>query len=473
MAFNDWLSWLICIGVVLVNGVLVYIAWWALFSDRARGRRRCPKCWYDMAYSPGHTCPECGFQARAESDFGKTRRRFGVAAMAVLSSVIIAVYISDRVSQRGYASLLPTRALMWLLPLAGDVNSSIFNELASRSFNRSGDWMDLIQHCAEGDWRARPVTDAWINKYGAFIAGYRQTFVNDPAIEKLLQNIPPRLDVTTRETWPENVPVILNVQVRDWWPSGTELRVRASPQLPEAKPIVFGRSGDDGGPRGAYSLHLPPLDSSLKEIVIDFELQRRRPGKPMLSVAADPHAPPNPLDQWQPASKQTVSVPIKITGRLEQLATPADSLAMTSAIAQTFGGGAVKWSSGQSPVRFNINPGATSGPEFDDTAVGITAELVFDGMVARRLNLWWLGGKAGLSPADINYGFEVSLEEPELLQQVTEKDNRWRLRLRGDPLLALRAGKAAKYWSGEFFVPLKLQVSDRAAPPRAWWTEEE
>jgi len=40
---------------------------WAIFWDRARGRRRCPRCWYDMAAAVertgedgGFICPECG-----------------------------------------------------------------------------------------------------------------------------------------------------------------------------------------------------------------------------------------------------------------------------------------------------------------------------------------------------------------------------------------------------------------------------
>ena len=33
---------------------------WAMFGDRARGRRRCPRCWYDMSGATLLKCPECG-----------------------------------------------------------------------------------------------------------------------------------------------------------------------------------------------------------------------------------------------------------------------------------------------------------------------------------------------------------------------------------------------------------------------------
>ncbi len=70
------LFWLM--GAVVACGGLV-LTGWALFWDRARGRRRCPKCWYDLAATPagaaGTTCPECGRTARSERELARTRRR--------------------------------------------------------------------------------------------------------------------------------------------------------------------------------------------------------------------------------------------------------------------------------------------------------------------------------------------------------------------------------------------------------------
>ena len=56
----------------LLAGVLAFVAvgvgavWWALFRDKARGRRRCPRCWHDLSATPGMTCGECGFAAQAD-----------------------------------------------------------------------------------------------------------------------------------------------------------------------------------------------------------------------------------------------------------------------------------------------------------------------------------------------------------------------------------------------------------------------
>ena len=78
---------------LLVVGAGVML--WALFWDRARGRLRCPKCWYrleglvqvprDDAQSV--TCPECGGATRA-NDFARIRRRWWWAAFGMVIALL-------------------------------------------------------------------------------------------------------------------------------------------------------------------------------------------------------------------------------------------------------------------------------------------------------------------------------------------------------------------------------------------------
>ncbi len=76
----DWAFWGAG-GVVGVAGLLLCA--WAMFRDRSRGRRRCPRCWYDMSGVPGMKCPECGRVARSEKRFLRTRRRWRWGAVGV------------------------------------------------------------------------------------------------------------------------------------------------------------------------------------------------------------------------------------------------------------------------------------------------------------------------------------------------------------------------------------------------------
>ena len=477
--FVYWISWL---GALALIAVMVFVAWWALFSDRARGkdRRRCPKCWYDMAYSPGMTCAECGFVGWRESQFHKTRRRYSLAVLAILTSVTIVLVINYRVADRGIAALMPTRVLLWLLPIAGDNGASskgIFGEIGTRAATgrlSPGEWQSLIGRCADGDFRAQPTTDKWVSKYGNLISLWRQTFVNDASLETLLMTIPPRVEATTRETWPENMPITANVVIRDWWPWGMECRIRATPRINNqaGETTTFFRTGDDRWQRSAYALDLPPLANDVSEIMVDFEIARRRmPGVASGGrIIRDTQQKPG---EWEPCSKQSIVLKTRVRGTIEQLAAGISNPALDDSISQIFRSGAVKWPSGPSPVRFQINPQATWVPAFDKVAVGLSAELICDDQVARRLNLWWLGGAGFNTFTDRNYGFEIDYENRELLNGVNTADGRWKIRVRGNPQVALRAGTADKYWNGEVEVPLRLQVNPNAAPSRAWWTEED
>jgi hypothetical protein len=80
----DW--WIITWWAGSVLGILaLVVVAWSLLRDRSRGRRRCPRCWYDMSGIAGLKCPECGREQGNEKRFFRTRRRWrGVAAGGLL-----------------------------------------------------------------------------------------------------------------------------------------------------------------------------------------------------------------------------------------------------------------------------------------------------------------------------------------------------------------------------------------------------
>ncbi|MEO1277453.1 MAG: hypothetical protein AAFV77_00660, partial [Planctomycetota bacterium] len=116
---GDWiftvLTWLL-----LALGVLGLA--WALFWDRSRGRKRCPKCWYRLDGVPAAegttTCPECGKEVRKPRRMLKTRRRWGLAMLALLA--VLGSYASHAypiVRDHGWWRTVPDVALIAMVPL--------------------------------------------------------------------------------------------------------------------------------------------------------------------------------------------------------------------------------------------------------------------------------------------------------------------------------------------------------------------
>src|SRR5262249_45053025 len=74
-------SWVIG-GALACVGVLVIA--WGMFRDRSRGRRRCPRCWYDMSGVPGLICPECGRTHMSERRLLRARPSRRVICLGLL-----------------------------------------------------------------------------------------------------------------------------------------------------------------------------------------------------------------------------------------------------------------------------------------------------------------------------------------------------------------------------------------------------
>jgi len=108
------------IGVLLFG---VTIACIGLFRDSARGRKRCPKCWYDMeslAATGRFVCPECGANTRNERRLSRTRRRWLPVAAAALLVIVASILPGvPNVKDAGAKALVPTTVMiagMWWWP---------------------------------------------------------------------------------------------------------------------------------------------------------------------------------------------------------------------------------------------------------------------------------------------------------------------------------------------------------------------
>jgi len=93
------------------------LAVWAWRGDRSRGRRRCPKCWYDMSAagkgSAGLVCPECGHDAGSVRRLYLPRRRRRLVWNGALL-VVVGIYGQNlpRALRVGPMGLVPTTVLV-------------------------------------------------------------------------------------------------------------------------------------------------------------------------------------------------------------------------------------------------------------------------------------------------------------------------------------------------------------------------
>ena len=97
----------------------------SLLKGRAKGRLRCPKCWYDMAgRTPPATCPECGRTAATLKDLQRTRRHWRAALLALLLTVPLGVVFGKLHAARVYYAVMPKWKLDQKLSMDGTTIST-------------------------------------------------------------------------------------------------------------------------------------------------------------------------------------------------------------------------------------------------------------------------------------------------------------------------------------------------------------
>src|SRR5690606_12602708 len=87
-----------------------------LFWDRARGRKRCPNCWYDMSQAAPQSplrCTECGYEAKNERKLFRTRWRWRWAFVCLIPLLAAAfLFVQPKVQRDGWGSIMPTTFLV-------------------------------------------------------------------------------------------------------------------------------------------------------------------------------------------------------------------------------------------------------------------------------------------------------------------------------------------------------------------------
>jgi hypothetical protein len=424
MAQAAWIWWLGG-GVLALAGLA--LLWWSLFRDRARGRRRCPRCWYDMGGVPGLVCPECGGDAKRERRLGKVRRRWRIAATGVLMLIVAVVMLSyPRCRQSGVLSLVPTDILLFFNPAPGheyrwdpNIGDSRLDPVAAELMRRIEQgrlsrrhWNRLMQD--EGLFLVRP---SW------------------PAAETLTIGV-------ALPCWvgAEVAPKLMGV-------NPGELRMRVMIDGWEEDAVDLAVNNDSFGPRAFRMIEFP-----------DWFLDGERVD---LSAALYVRAYDDVLDEriGLPLWRGSIPVAPKLVGEIGEAITPCRDTELNRVVAEMM---RLEITCRELPgdrrhFSASIVLDESVTPRLVDLAVGVHVEIrrgdeqvaQFAGTVL-PWNLDLRGTTARMLRSDL----------PELTDRLSplpaeEELNQWVVRITGDRAAALRDVDKSRCWIGEFERPLR------------------
>lgn len=430
MAGAATIDWIYEVGGWTLAGVGGVLLLWALFWDCSRGRRRCPKCWYDMAGLPGLTCPECGRDARREKRLLKTRRRWQwiPAAFTLAASGYIAS-LTPTIRDHGWRRAIPSGILVWIAPMGdGAWKWTPCDFMHLPPFGRPTDPL-LVELLARAHTR---VLRPWQCQV-LFDRVYR---AHPEQIEYL---------VRTRDLWPRGVPVacaplgVLMFMKED----DIVLRVRIRNSDRPWAECAFGM------PNGREILIIGPPPEGEASFVIEGELLDRaavtRDGVRVVGVDSS-----SARLIW----RGTVRT-VRVVAAAQELMKPVNEPGDDSAVVQGLEPRLCMTSGEQLGVRLsNWGASAHFGSTTEDWALGLQVEVLHygerEGMGEVLCPMMEQGGTATclITYSDIRMAWTGAEPTREDL-----KSGSWIIRLTGDPRVSLRDIWRTSYWAGTVEVP--------------------
>ncbi|MCI0364143.1 MAG: hypothetical protein L0Y44_01890 [Phycisphaerales bacterium] len=444
-----WTAWIFWIGGALLALSGLTLLTWSLFWDRSKGRRRCPRCWYDMSATPALICSECGKVAKRERKLGKTRRRWRLAIIAFLG-VLSGGWLTlmPKADRDGWWSLVPNRVLIAGLPFAGSIDDFWCKEMARRVAlgtpfqdprfqSRFGapnykltarEWEQFFDRCVAGDVLARPLSERWKQKYGELIHAWTQSglFEVDPeaeAAQHKLWTLPLHLEVSSRPVWPHDAAPLVECSLQNWWPIVASPRALVTPRTPNPATILVGDSPD----------RWLILDNSTDEQMTFDVVYEGIPNQPGLATP----------------STETILIPIRRGGSAADYLTPVVSPDMDAAM-RSLRYQVSQYRDGKGR-RISFDTRSTQVGAFNGVAVGVVFEFTLNGEVVARQPVWWQAGAIRenflpFAPPEGNMD-RVFMAAPNETAMI---------RVRSDPNIALRVLDCDQYWEGEVTIPLKI-----------------
>lgn len=464
---------LITLGWVVGGGVtiaLLWGIWWALFADRSRGERRCPRCWHLINPGAESPCPECGRPFEHERQLLRTRRRWPLAAACLMLLLAGTLVLRVQLTERGWWRLLPQRALIAVVPWLGDTEDGSMARGHLRMMLLRDELSDenavrLLALLREGDADARPGTDAWRRRYAPWLDALRGPRFWDgygarPGPREAALAVAPAVSLVAPAIWLADEPLVVSSEIDDWLPRGTglSLEILDAPGLAlSASTLADLRARrwerpDGGGFGGGFPITLGPLPKGTHDGALRLRWR-----------AFDSTAPSRTLAEGE------IRAPLRVENResLPPLAPVVDP-SIDKGVREVFRPGLIREEEVDAPrFAFSYRPIETAAPSLRDVAFGFVVEACENGVPRRTLRVWWRGDQANRA------GFEIVDEQPERLANAVESEA-WTLRVRSDETLARRAAsldpdsKTTRFWSGAVTMPLQIERAGEGRFSRRW-----
>lgn len=494
------------VQLLLLSGALLLA--WALLADWVRQRvpsrrqRRCPKCWYDLSHTPGLRCSECGCEAKRERKLFKAKRRWWLAAFAMLLLLgSYALHVTPDVRARGWVAAVPTTALIVGLPwwvsehpvyvplddLATQnqtVRSSwlrehriaMLNDLLDRIVNdklpywqrwlsfhyalRSTKWNGLSR------WDTAPEERAPLDASARVLLAMAQQWQGDQPVRdlRLAQAYWDRYFeylVQYRTVWAEDVPYRINIRPIAPFTGRSYLRtVRITSNVSDSvhdrrvSPVSFCDSGWGPCHWGDSTLEIGLVDIDQQTIELTFEvIQRHRTGWDRITG--------NPIYDDQTLWTRQLTIPVDVVASPTEAIAPYDNAELADYLRDSL---RPVMGSQSAPLRVafaknyyvrSANATLTSWPK--GVALGIVIEVCAGDDVVLANTSWSSRSSLGIHQG----GERLDLDGDRDRFNGRESNEGWTVRVRSDPALALRAMNATMYWDGEVVISLEELLKRR------------
>lgn len=461
------LAWVLGVAAVIT---LVYGMWWALFADRSRGERRCPRCWHLIAPGAPMQCPECGRTFRSERDLLRTRRRWLLATACLAALVTGTLWLRVQLTDSGWWRLMPARALIALVPWLGDTEDGSMARghlrmLLLQEALSDENAVRLLALLREGDADARPGSEAWRRRYAAWLDALRgprfwKGYGSRAAPREAAMAVSPVVGLVAPAVWAAGAPLVAAAEIDDWFPErlGLSLEFVDAPGLPlsaDALADLIGRRWErpEGGGFGSgFPVTLGSLPAGRHAGALHMRWRTFESDAPERTIADG--------ELLAPLAVEVLDQPPPLP--------PLHDEFVDARVREVFRPGLIREDGPDTPrFAFSYRPLETAGASLRDIAFGFVVEACERGVPRRTLHLWWCGDQSS------RIGFEIVHEEPERLALAHESPD-WTLRVRADETLARRAAGLVRssgplrFWSGELTLPLSIERSGPGRLARRW-----